>query len=77
MGKLEMGDGVQGWGEGVGLEAPEKETMLPDWARRRQGDAWLYVRLTFLYFQHYWGFYWCFYVMLKTCRDQDFLFRFV
>ena len=47
--------------------------------RGGMGDAWLYlyVRLTFLYFQHYWGFYWCFYVMLKTCRDQDFLFRFV
>ena len=34
MGKLEMGDGAHGWGEGVGMEAPEKETMLPDWARR-------------------------------------------
>ena len=37
MGKLEMGDGAHGWGEGVGLEAPEKETMLPDWARREGG----------------------------------------
>ena len=53
MGKLEMGDGAHGWGVGVGMEAPEKETMLPDWARRREGDGWLCVRLTFVYFQHY------------------------
>ena len=53
MSKLEMGDGAHGWGVGVGMEAPEKETMLPDWARRREGDGWLCVRLTFVYFQHY------------------------
>ena len=51
MGKLEMGDGAHRWGVGVGMEAPEKETMLPDWAKR-EGDGWLCVRLSFVYFQH-------------------------